>query len=157
MKVEGLRLQKLKPPAQSYQADSFKAHLPQPSILGSLPRNDNGDLTSTPNQEIRNQMESTKTSRNQDQDLEDSLRTLFSVSEKDQDNLTLITEAKDDTGIKRYQFAPEYAKLLEQAMLLITNSLNNYWKAAPRFSSLDGVPNMTWSFLSLFIEAGPCI
>lgn len=70
-----------------------------------------------------------KALQNQDQDLEDTLHTLFSLSEKEQANPTFITEVNDNTGIKRFKFAPKYAKLLTWAMHLITNSLNNHWKA----------------------------
>ena len=53
-----------------------------------------------------------KALQNQDQDLEDTLHTLFSLSEKEQANPTFITEVNDNTGIKRFKFAPKYAKLL---------------------------------------------
>jgi hypothetical protein len=106
-------------PAQSHRVDSFKAHLPQPSVLGPYAYIENC-----------NQRESTKTSRNQDQALTDMLRTLFNTSKDELVFSTYIKEVTDDASIKKYEFAPEYAELLARAMDSITCLLNDYWKAA---------------------------
>ena len=138
LEVEGLRFPKPRPLAQPDRADSFKAHLPQLSVLGSYaftctPHDNKGNLSSTSDptfQENQILTESTKAPRDQDQVLADTLRVLFKASENEQALLMSITEVKDDTGVKKYEFAPEYAELLASAMHLITSTLNDYWENA---------------------------
>ncbi len=136
--VEGSQVPKLKPVALSDQADSFKALLPQPSVLRSYafscaPLDNKRNLSSRPDptvQEIQKLMEFIKTSWNQDQAFANTLRTPFKASGKEQAFIVSFTEVVDGVSIKKYKFAPEYAELLARAIHLITNRINDYWKAA---------------------------
>ena len=91
---------------------------------------------------------SMKTLGNQEQVLDDTLHVLLGASKKE---LAYITEVTDNTGLKRYEFAPEYVELLTWAMHLIV--IGKPWES-PRSSPLDGVITMTWSSLSSCTEDG---
>ena len=138
--VEGLKSPRSKPPHRADWSDNYEActplfHASRSYVSANMLHGITETLSFMSDPTFLKPQEfakSTKTLQNQEQVLDDTLHALFGAS---RNKRAYIIEVMDDTGLKRYEFAPEYAELLVQAMHLITNLLNRYWKVA-RFTKV---------------------
>ena len=79
---------------------------------------------------IRKLTESMKSRRGRGKALGEALIVLFEENERAQSFPSTITETRDNVGIKRFKFVPDYTNHLTLAMQLVSDTLNDYLQAA---------------------------
>ena len=146
-------------PTSSKRAEMFSPSVPQSSASGSYA------FVHTPNSEEDNPMfqpdsalfrvrkltEAMKIPRGRGQVMTDALRVLFHEPDKSQAFPNPIIEVRDNVGVKRFKFDPEYAEQLTVAMHLVTSTLNEYLLAAgkPRSFSFSKSSHYEMEFSEL--------
>ena len=135
---ESLELPRRNFPAQAKRTEGLTTSLPHSSASESYA------FVPTPDREeenplfmpdpalfkVRKLTEDMKAPRGRGQAMADALRSIFHEPERIQSFPTPIVEVRDNVGIKKYKFDPDYAEQLALVMNLVSSNLNDYLQAA---------------------------
>src|ERR1700733_9452337 len=135
---ECLELPRRNFPMQSRRAEDFTASQPQSSASGSYafvgtPNSEDDNPMFAPDPvlfQVRKLTQFMKAPRGRGQAMSEALHVLFHEVERAQAFPTPIIEVRDNVGVKRFKFYPDYADQLTLAMHLVSSTLNDYLMAA---------------------------